>query len=206
MTPYYEHGGITIYHGDCREILPQLQSVDMIWTDPPYLEEFIPLYGDLAREAYRLLPESGDCFAYCGHIWLPQAMGMMASTLSYWWMLCCEHRGANTIIWSRGVGAHWKPILWYKKPPTKFPTTVINDRVWSRRDKMHHEWGQGRDGMLIIDVNCPENGTVLDPFMGAGTTLDMAKRLHRRAIGIEIEEKYCEIAAKRLSQEVIKFP
>jgi site-specific DNA-methyltransferase (adenine-specific) len=57
----------------------------------------------------------------------------------------------------------------------------------------------------LILASCPTRGIVLDPFMGSGTTLESARKLARKAIGIEIEEKYCEIAAKRLSQEVISF-
>jgi site-specific DNA-methyltransferase (adenine-specific) len=205
VKPYYEEDGITIYHGDCREVLPQLERCDLIWTDPPYLEEFIPLYSDLSREALRLLPDGGNCFAYCGHFHLPETMRRMSECLTYWWMLCCEHRGANTIVWDRGVGAHWKPILWYRKPPFTKLESMISDRVWSPRDKDNHEWGQGRDGMLVLSYRCNENDLVLDPFMGSGTTLTMAKDLHRRAIGIEIEEKYCEIAAKRLAQKVLDF-
>lgn len=179
MKPYYEDqkAGITIYCGDCREVLPDIERVDAIWTDPPYLREFLPCYSTLSEHAARLLPEGGSCFAYCGHIFLPEVMGMMAEHLEYWWMLCCEHRGANTIIWSRGVGAHWKPILWYRKPPSKPLGRVINDRVWSKRDKLDHAWGQGREGMLQLEVVTPKGGLILDPFMGAGTTLSMAKSI-----------------------------
>src|ERR1700756_723473 len=205
IKPYYEHGGITIYHGDARDILPQINTVDLIWTDPPYPQEFIDLYSVLSENSIQLLPEGGHCFAYCGHIFLPEVMRRMADNLTYWWMLCCEHRGGNTIIWSRGVGAHWKPILWYRKPPLTIPQHTVNDRVHSRRDKIDHEWGQGTEGALIMNVHCPDNGIILDPFMGAGTTLEVAKLNGRRGIGIEIEEKYCEIAAKRLSQEVFQF-
>ncbi len=205
MKPYYEHAGITIYHGDAREILPKIEACDTIWTDPPYPKEFLLCYQTVAENAARLLPDGGSCFAYCGHIFLPEIMAMMGAHLKYWWMLCCEHHGANTIIWSRGVGAHWKPILWYRKTPCDQLGTVINDRVWSKRDKVDHEWGQGREGMLQLEVTTPERGLILDPFMGTGTTLTMAKTMHRNAIGIEIEERYCEIAAKRLSQEVFQF-
>ena len=58
---------------------------------------------------------------------------------------------------------------------------------------------------ICILSACPMNSTVIDPFSGPGTTLLVAKQNHCSAIGIEIEEKYCEIAAKRLSQEVLQF-
>jgi DNA modification methylase len=206
LKPYYEHAGITIYHGDCRDVLPELQAVDLIWTDPPYPREFLPLYLDLSREAARLLPDGGSCFAYAGQFHLPDVMASMGEYLSYWWVLCCEHRGPNVVVWARCVGAHWKPILWYRKPPIgPSKTHPVSDCVHSKRDKTDHEWGQGTEGALIMTAHCPLEGIILDPFMGGGTTLRVAKDIGRRAIGIEIEERYCEIAAKRLSQEVMAF-
>ena len=67
-NPYYQDDYCTIYHGDCREILPQLPRVDLVLTDPPYPREFNHLYGDLAREANVVLKDGGYCFAYSGAV------------------------------------------------------------------------------------------------------------------------------------------
>lgn len=200
MTPYYEQDGITIYHGDSREVLSEIRHVDMIWTDPPYPEEYLPLYGVLAKHAARILPNTGHCFAYIGQSYAPEVMRLMGEHLIYNWMLCCEHRGPKTNVWHRGVRAAWKPILWYRRAPLTTPDMQITDRVHSRRDKADHEWGQGEEGGLIIEACVARGGVILDPFMGSGTTLRVARSHGRRAIGIELEERYCEIAAKRLSQ------
>lgn len=205
LTPYYDRNGITIYHGDCRELLCELKHVDMIWTDPPYPVEYLPLYGTLATHAARLLPNTGHCFAYCGQSYLPEVMRLLGEHLEYNWTICCEHRGPKTNVWARGVRSMWKPILWYRRRPLTAPDIQVLDRVHSRRDKVDHEWAQGEEGGLIMEACIVPGGVVLDPFMGTGTTLRVARSHGRRGIGIDVEERCCELAAKRLSQEVFDF-
>lgn len=201
MRPYYEQDGITIYHGDCREILPMLGPVHLVLTDPPYgLGERMSggtwgaaeKYADLRK--WDIAPESA---------WL-------ASNL-------CTAKAA--IIWggnyfSLPPSRCW--LAWDKQ--NAVPTMADVELAWTNIDRpakrlSHpvgiHMHGHPSEKPMPLMRWClqflPDDGLILDPFMGSGTTLRAAKDLGRKATGIEIEEKYCEIAAKRLSQGVLDF-
>jgi len=200
MKPYFTDstGTITIYHGDALEVLPTL-TADAIVTDPPYgvgfrdetWDESIPSWWlPLAREA------------------APLVVFTTAPT-TMWdyprpdWVLCAARQGSQSRT-SYGGFNHWSPVLVYGKG------------AWSPDFHSAHAVHTGKEN-LGIDHPCPKSlalmrwivagtsGLVLDPFMGSGTTLRAAKDLGRRAIGIEIEERYAEIAARRLQQEVLPF-
>ncbi len=217
LTPYYQHGGITIYHGDCREILPQLEPVDLVdlvLTDPPYGVGFSgkktkqtstnPSYlgadSDLGPIVIRMCksfasrmivtPGNRLCFRYpepdeLGCIFCPSGAGLGR------WGFTMMH-----------------PILYYGKCP------YLSAQRGHRPNSFSSFKTQGPNGhpcpkplewmkWLVLKGSVQTSDTILDPFMGSGTTLRAAKDLGRRAIGIEIEEKYCEIAAERLRQEVL---
>lgn len=205
MKPYYEHGGITIYHGDCREIIPQLPKVDLVLTDPPYglgdkwqggTWGANPMYAD-ARKWDRPIED-----------------GVLQS---------CISAGLNAIIW--GGNYFTLPpcrgfLSWVKIPA--MDTMADLEYAFTTFDFVAKAFTSPRnpDGERVHPTQKPKNlmlwcigfadkrsnskiETILDPFMGSGTTLRAAKDLGRQAIGIEIEEKYCEIAAKRMQQEVM---
>lgn len=213
--PYYEQDGITIYHGDCRQILPHLPKVDLVLTDPPYgmnrfetdTKDFLKVVGPALTSAFLLLPEGGSMFAF-------------TST-------------AEVINLANAVDAPFKRLLWmYKPADMTYPLhgwllkseaivwfmddnkCTLQERKPFRHDCYIHR-SVGNEGVeghptvkpltVITDIasRCPDNGLILDPFMGSGTTLRAAKDLGRRAIGIEIEERYCEIAVERLRQQVL---
>lgn len=207
MKPYYEHAGITIYHGDCREILPSLPVVAAVVTDPPYginaaRERNSEKWGwrDFAVNGWDAERPSDETLWMCmakGRnqiIWganyflsalpkLPRAKwlvwdkGQTDFSLADCELAWCSWEGAiRRISYSRGAA-----LQDGKKHPTQKPLTVM--------------------GWCLAQL--PEQGTVLDPFAGSGTTLRAAKDRGLEAIGIEIEERYCEIAAKRLAQEVL---
>jgi site-specific DNA-methyltransferase (adenine-specific) len=209
MKPYYQDSAVTIYHGDCREI--SVGTVDMVWTDPPYAAEFLHLYSHLSAMAAEVLPNNGNCFVYCGHHNIRDVLENLGKYLTYWWTVACLHEGSQAIVWTRGIAAGWKPILWFKKNPINVKVgdqdRPIYDVVGTPRNKASgHPWEQSdREACKYIAQLTKPNDTILDPFMGSGTTLRAAKDLGRKAIGIEIEEKYCEIAAKRMAQEVFQF-
>jgi len=212
MKPYYEHAGITIYHGDCNEVLPHISLVDLVLTDPPY---------GLGENARRVASRANAAAAtdYGDFTWDKEPPSDSAIELTW-----CA--GKEAIIWGGNqftLPLHRKWLVWDKLNSGDFADCEL---AWTNLPGairiFRHRW----NGMIRDSENesprvhptqkpialmkwcigfATESQTVLDPFMGSGTTLRAAKDLGRKAIGIEIEEKYCEIAAKRLSQEVMDF-
>jgi DNA modification methylase len=229
LKPYYEHKGITIYHGDCREILPQLEA-DVAIFDPPY--GIGRKYGDSYDDA-----KSGywEWFIPClnsirAQVPLVAHTHRSISVVEYikgWDWVAVWHKpySAGARIGNSPVLPHWEPIFLYgifkmgckgqsfpdviSINPEASPSVRVSD---SPRDKLkaenngHHPLPKPEALMkFLVSRLCLETQILIDPFMGSGTTLRAAKDLGRKAIGIEIEEKYCEIAAKRLGQEVLSF-
>ncbi len=218
MTPYYEHAGITIYHGDCREILPALPKCDLLLTDPPYgigasrnmHKESNRVVGHgrrrVAKREYELsawddAPPGDDLLNFAREMTAWQIIfGGNFFTLppSSCWLVWNKMNGDNDFA---DCELAWTNL---KKAVRKI------DWLWSGFAREHNEERFAHPTQKPLGVmrwcisQAPiECATVLDPFMGSGTTLVAAKNLGRKAIGIELEEKYCEIAAKRLSQEVL---
>jgi len=222
MKPYYEHVGITIYHGDCREVLPTLGRVDHVITDPPYDTKthngarygfgetsskipFAPL-EDVGATCRMLIEASNRWIvAFCSL----EMLGQYRDAAGDAWVRSC--------FWRRPNGV---PQFTGDRPGQPGEGIAVMHSGSVKR------WnGSGRHGyyeflieqhgrvhptekplalmlQLVSDFTDPDD-LILDPFMGSGTTLRAAKDLGRRAIGIELEEKYCEIAALRLAQEVL---
>lgn len=211
MTPYYEQSGITIYHGDCRDVLPHLDlSGSSVVTDPVWPNASVPLKG--ADNPYELLRTT--------QMWCGEAMRLAIH-------LGCDSdpRILNAVEWAwpffRTVSLEIVRVgykgrllmtgdiayLFGVPPPSRKGAHVIPGKCVDADSKgkqadhpcprklKHVEW-------LVAWWSAPTD-LIVDPFVGSGTTLVAAKRLGHRAIGIEIEERYCEIAAKRLSQEAL---
>lgn len=204
-TPYYQDEWATIYHGDCRRMIAEIEA-DIIVTDPPYGIGGSPRRG--GKKAGTLDYESGGvAFSWdvADESWIDSWSGpaaifcaasrifIVASSLSATGILIYvktnPHPNGSSFepCVTRGFGIGGRHISAYNAEngqvhPTQKPLAV----------------------MEFIVHRAPA-GTILDPFMGSGTTLRAAKNLSRKSIGIEIEERYCEIAAKRLSQEVMRF-
>jgi site-specific DNA-methyltransferase (adenine-specific) len=206
MTPYYEDESAVIYHGDCREIAPMVGPIDFVLTDPPYGINWQPPSARHKGQAWR----DDEQFDATG--WLS-----VGKEHVFW--------GANYFAQTLPHSADW--LTWVKRPV--HVDFSRDDRSYSTTELAWTDVGcRARFMCLVWDggkrSGAPENrhflhpaqkpielmlwclslsktrGTVLDPFMGSGTTLVACKRLGRRAIGIEREEAYCEIAAERLAQ------
>ena len=218
MKPYYEHKGIVIYHGDCREVLPQL-SVDGIISDPPY---GISLDNHAAgRErrtgSYSIYGDDSDIIGAWITDWahvnsLP--LTLFASPWKPW-----PGSWRNLLVWDKGpaVGGGgdvdkcfkrtWELIQIARngKLHTSRGESVLRFWITPQESDMHVARKPEALMRYLINTLHTVQDTICDPCCGSGATLEAAKNLGRRAIGIEIEEKYCEIAAKRLSQEVLEF-
>lgn len=206
MTPYYEDDAVTIYHGDSIEVLSGLdgESVALVLTDPHYPAEFQYVWHPLGRESSRLLVEGGSLVTLLGHFQIPFVVDALGESLRYWWIGGMRQNGPPSKFPGKWVDIQWKPALWYVKNQRRDSRCPTDLRDAGVRDKRFHEWGQPISWFLHwVEALTDRAEVILDPFMGAGTTLVAAKQCGRRSIGIEIEERYCEIAAKRMAQEVL---
>lgn len=208
--PYYQDKYCTIYHGNCLEIMPELKPVDLVLTDPPYPKKYLHLFDILGHIADEKLKASGFLMTLSGQIYLPVVMQQLAKYLFYVWMGSFQCPGMNGAIWPRGISTNWKPLLIYAKAENfsfkPWKNDTVSTRGDYRKDHNSHEWGQNEHAFkTLVNRFTDENYLILDPFMGSGTTLVAARALGRKSIGIEIEERYVEIAVRRLVQEVIDW-
>ena len=207
MTPYYQDDWVTLYHADCREV--DWPSTSLIWTDPPYARKHLPLYGLLAESAAGVLPNDGHLFAQAGSLYLPEVLSHLTSSgLDYWWTISIRHHPAGGIanVHPRQITQLWKPTIWLRPSGAAKVGRYVRDEVGgtSWRPNKAHPWAQHASGPQFYITRLTQPGDVVfDPFAGSGTTLRAAKDWGRRSIGIEIEERYCEMAAERCAQDVL---
>jgi site-specific DNA-methyltransferase (adenine-specific) len=225
MTPYYADDLVTIYHGDCREWSGR---ADVLITDPPYGVGLVTKTsdyrdsaaydrGESLRASVLYADEADDVRALIAGT-IPRLLGLVDRALIFpgpaMLFAYPEPRAIGGAFTAAGAGrSPWgfqrtSPILYYGKDPFLAdgkggrPNGFRDDQP--NRESFDHPCPKPIAWMRWAVARASREGeTVLDPFMGSGTTLVAAKGLSRRAIGIEIEERYCEIAATRCSQEVL---
>ncbi len=208
MKPYYDHGGITIYHGDGREILPSL-VVDAIVTDPPFGTNEHGGYGR-RQLGLETIENDGDTMArdQVLTIWGAGPAIVFGSPRRP------EPPGAwdFRLVWDKqriGLGAPWRwthEMIYLRGVWENVPglSSILRHSAEPNMRDRHHPHEKPIPLMLDL-LRGFQSSVVCDPFCGSGSTLRAAKDLNRRAIGIEIDERYCEIAARRLGQEVFSF-
>ena len=198
-------GNIHLIEGDfiekCKDIPDN--SIDLIFTDPPYQRGWLPFYEPLGKIAFRALKEGGSLVMYAGHYALPQIFDYMKNSgLKYWWEIVVTHPGSSARMFSRNVGVTYKPLLWYAKGPRPKILEFIKDSVESKRpDKTLHPWIQSTDeAEHVISKLTNPNDVVLDPLIGTGTTAIARLKLNRRFIGIDASAEMLATARNRISQ------
>jgi site-specific DNA-methyltransferase (adenine-specific) len=218
VKPYYEQDGITIYHGDCREVLPHLADFGVVLTDPPYgvglgtkarnqkqLERMAyATYDDtdanltqLIREAFPLIRAKAP------------RLVMTPGVRNMWLWPKPDHVGSFFYPSASGCNSWgfscWQPIFYYGPDPfagkgsrpDSFMSVEAAEPNGHPCPKPVGQWTR------LMNRACLPGETILDPFMGSGTTLRVAKDCGHHAVGVEMDERYCEIAAKRLAQGVL---
>jgi site-specific DNA-methyltransferase (adenine-specific) len=195
---------ITLYHGDFLKEYMKIPkgSVDCIITDPPYVNEWLSNYKAFAIASEYVLKPGGFLVSYVGHIHLDKILEQMTPHIDYFWIAMLKHAGTNKAVHSRSVQCGMKPILIMQKPPKTQPKRYFNDVILGTgKEKDAHEWQQGEEELRQIFEPFTDPGdTILDPFMGSGTTLSMAKKLNRLAIGFDIDATNVEIVKGRLME------
>lgn len=193
-----------IFVGDARELMRYIpdQSVDLIFTDPPYLREHIPLYGWLAQEADRVLTPDGFLMAYVGGYWKDGVMAQMRQHMEYFWDYTIIHGGALPLVRNRNTRAGAKSILCYRKHGSKaMPQTEVQGSFQGTgASKEYHHWGQPVDETAYYISCFSEVGDlILDPFVGGGTTAVACAENNRAWIGFEMDEEYAHVAQQRVN-------
>jgi len=176
-------------------------SVDVIITDPPYPEDFLPVFSDLSKVAARVLRPGGACLVMSGQSFLPDVIGRLSEHLNYHWMLGYLTPGGQSVqLWDRHVNTFWKPVLWFVKGEYdgRWTGDVFKSDI-NDNDKRFHEWGQSESGMArLVEAFSQETETVLDPFLGGGATALAALTRNRRFIGADISQEAIDTTLRRL--------
>ncbi len=194
--------------GDFRHLAASLpdNSIDLIFTDPPYSKEHIPLYGDLGALTARVLKDGGSLITYFPHYALPEILDLLRGhgKLGYYWIIPVKHNHGQgkARFHPKRIVIEGKQLLWFVKGKerAKVPSSYIHDFIDSKGpDKTYHEWAQSPiEAHYCIENTTIEGATILDPFLGSGTTGLAALKLHRKFIGFEIDPDKFEIAQSRL--------
>lgn len=198
MNPYYQDDAVTIYHGDCREVLPRTPFADLLLTDPPY---GLGIAANPFRQRHEVSAWD-DAPVELGLLW------------------ACIAHAREAVVWGGNyfaLPAHQRFLVWDKVQPEDFSSAGCElawtnfdgpAKLFSRHVVSYKKWHPTQKPLELMRWClgfAPEAQLILDPFMGAGTTLRAAKDCNRRAIGIELEERYCEVAAQRCAQEVLEL-
>lgn len=223
MKPYYETDLGKLYHGDCLEIMPELEPVDLVLTDPPY-EIHAGFGGGCFGKRNHLVKTGGFTDSGCNYKFLKRFKN---------WFVFCSLKQLDELLKSASMREHRNLITWCK--PNPVPT--CNNKYLPDVEYVVHGFSKGRlfgkynnkSSFAIIPCGnkktkhpnekpvilllkllvsgSEERNLILDPFIGSGTTAIACEKLNRRWIGIEISKEYCEIAKQRIINETrqLKF-
>lgn len=235
MRPYYQDDHVTLYHGRCEDVLPGLSDVGMVLTSPPYNLGMQTSDGKTWGALAGGYADHDDDMPHGEYVaWQREVLTLCWAALAGDGAIYYQHkplaRGNEVrlplelnpglplrqiVVWDRGSGfcrnaTHYTPaaewVMVFAKPAFRLAGRNCPDDVW----RIPPESGSDHPAPFPLKLATTAIGStkadmIVDPFAGSGTTLRAAKDLGRKAIGIELSERYCEIAANRLGQEVLDF-
>ena len=195
---------LTLIHGPVIDLssIPD-NSIDCIITDPPYPAEFLPAFSDLSKTAARVLKPGGSCIVMSGQMYIPEVVQRLGEHLKYHWLLSYLTPGGQAVqVFPRKVNTFWKPLLWFTKGD--YSREWVGDVCKSQtndNDKRFHHWGQSLSGMADVVKRFSNAGdTILDPFLGGGTTGVVALSMDRFFVGADVDAAAVSTAEKRIKE------
>jgi site-specific DNA-methyltransferase (adenine-specific) len=226
VRPYYEDGAVVIYHADCRDVLPELAPIPLILTDPPYgvgvqygdgYDDSPKTYWPWFHGALAAMRTSARTVIFTHRV------KALAELHDWDWVgVWSKPYAGGARIGNSPVLPNWEPIFMYgihalgvhgqhssdvfdvSPQKTGEPAGDIGRAKWTKANHDGHPCPKPHElYSRLVQAFTSVGDSVVDPFMGSGTTLRAAKDLGRRAIGIDIEERFCESAARRCAQEVL---
>jgi hypothetical protein len=214
IEPYYQDEYCTIYNADCRDVLPQLEPVDLVLTDPPYnaKKDYGVFKDSLTAEAYAEM--MGQAVAQCLTLAVNQFWVAPRYQMALWLSLLPSSR---VIVIRRGASGpyrggwadQYETALAVGKPKKMLPDLWEDIRLKGEgyffREHTYGHPGYTPSPIFERAISAYRPDSILDPFMGTGTSLVAAKRLNIKAIGVELNPAYCDIAIERLRQQVFDF-
>lgn len=214
MTPYYEDDFCTIFHADCREVLPTVKG-DLVLTDLPYgVNLNYDVYDDSETELDALIQDTMPLMLSAAPV-----VALTCGIVNVYkyddpppsWQLCWYMQNGCTTTGKYGFN-QWQPVLcWGTDPYLKRrlgrrPDVIITAANNNKADKRYgHPCPKPLEAWrkILFRLSPSEGETIIDPFMGSGSTLVAAKYSGRKAIGVDVSEAYCEMTAERLQQELL---
>jgi DNA modification methylase len=196
------HGSATykLVCGDFQEKGAEIpdEFVSFVLTDPPYGSKYLPLWNSLGELGQRVLVPGGFLVAYAGQDNLDKKLEALSNHLTYFWTFAILFTVQNVEHYVH-VFNWWKPILVFYKPPLQLDGYIGDLIKGTGPEKDLHPWQQSEEDILrLIEYFCPQNGVLLDPMVGSGTTLAASLRLGRSCIGIDIDPQNIEVIKRRL--------
>ena len=219
ITPYYETDNGKLYHGDCLDIMLELDPVDLILTDPPYGTSEMVYSKNISRGKLAKTKDYGE------YVWDNKIPGtgefyemkkISKNQIIFGGNYFVQHLYASScwIVWDKLNGLNDFAdceLAW-----TSF-TTAVRKYTWRWKGMIQEKSGQYRElrvhpnqkptGLFVAILRgySGQNELTLDPYLGSGTTAIACERLNRRWIGIEISKEYCDIAVDRIKKETAQY-
>ncbi len=216
MKPYYQDEWVTIYHADARDVIPMLKNVKLVITDPPYGINHTPGGGNAVtgKRSFRrnIAKVTNDDIPFDPELLLKFDRVITWGANHYARRL---PEGGRWLAWDKLAGAVESfdsfsdvEFAWDSKPGKSLIFRHLWKGVCQDSEKGERRLHTTQKPLALMKwclSLAPESGVVLDPYMGSGTTLRAAKDIGRPSIGIELKERYCEIAANRMAQIAMKL-